>query len=285
MVPIYAVCSFASFYFLRISLYIQLIRDSYEGFVVYNFLNLFLEYLGPDEDARRLILSTKPTRMAPPPWFCFTYNPSSLIFLSLCKIGVLQYWFIRITTAVIGIVMEYMGILCHGSMSPQHGNFYITVMNSISMGTAMFTLIAYYLPTRIDISRHAPVSQFMSIKFVIFFQFWLGLLMNVFVQQGMLKPSDMISIDQLSVLLPNLLTCIEMMIASIWHLWAFDYHCFITTEPIGFKNALWDSFYWLDLVYDIEFAANFLKNRSRSYHQLDQIDSSSEDQEDILIQE
>jgi hypothetical protein len=278
MVPVYSLCSLFSFGFIHTSLYIQLIRDGYEGFVVYNFMNLFLEYLGPDEATRLQRLSQKSRYTAPPPWCCFTYDPKARSFLQFCKLGVIQYCVIRIGTSVTSVLLEYFGLLCHGSMSPTHGNFYMTILNSVSMGLAMFTLIAYYLPTRIDISHHAPVSQFMSIKFVIFFQFWLGLLMNILVQEGWLRPSKSISIPQMSVLLPNLLTCMEMTIASFWHLWAFDYAKYQSSATLDIKDALWDSFYWLDLVYDMQLAFQFLSNRSHSYHQLSPLSEDDEEQ-------
>jgi hypothetical protein len=107
---------------------------------------------------------------------------------------------------------------------------------------------------------------------VIFFQFWLSLVVTVFVQKGIVKPSELISIGQLSVLIPSLLTSIEMVIASIWHLWAFDFQPYVSMEPIAFKSALWDSFYWLDLVYDIQFALDFFQTRYRPYHQLEEFE-------------
>ena len=46
MVPIYAICSWLSLLHRPASLYLDTFRDCYESWVVYNFLNLCLAYVG-----------------------------------------------------------------------------------------------------------------------------------------------------------------------------------------------------------------------------------------------
>jgi hypothetical protein len=87
MVPIYGFCSLLSFVFLNHSVLISLFRDVYEGYVVYNFFWLFLEYLGPNAEARWEILSSKGLYTCPPPFLCFKYSPANVHFFSRCKLG------------------------------------------------------------------------------------------------------------------------------------------------------------------------------------------------------
>ena len=51
MVPIYAINSFLSLVFSRWSLYLDLLRDCYEAYVVYNFFNLLLAFINADHDS------------------------------------------------------------------------------------------------------------------------------------------------------------------------------------------------------------------------------------------
>lgn len=148
MVPIYSICSLISYISIRNAVYINVIRDAYEGFVVYNFFSLFLEYLGPNQQVRLLKLSQKVPHTMPPPACCFMYDPRNVHFIGYCKLGVFQFVVVRLCTTVASLIMELFGVFCHGSMSMSHGNFYTTVANGLSMGLAMFTLIAYYLPTK-----------------------------------------------------------------------------------------------------------------------------------------
>ena len=94
------------------------------------------------------------------------------------------------------------------------------------------------------------------------------------------------------IILQNLLTCLEMAIATLIHRKAFDYRVFlflsdeestaaqqdtlfaegdgrVRSSPLSlnsppvmsFQEAFWDSFYWLDLWNDLVFVFGFLKDR------------------------
>jgi hypothetical protein len=154
IVPIYSACSFLT-YLVSNSIYISIIRDAYEGFVMYNFLKLFLEYLGPDENTRNDILSQKSKSIYAPPLCCCTFSPSSPYFLFLCRIGgnlsinvVIQFLFTRAATTVAAIILETIGLYCHNSMSPSFGHLYTTLINGVSMGIAMFSIGTLYITTR-----------------------------------------------------------------------------------------------------------------------------------------
>eukprot|EP01031_Cornospumella_fuschlensis_P049852 gene49852-61024_t len=56
MIPIYSVDSFLGLLFPDISMYINLLRDCYEAYVLYLFLSLMLSYLGCDDDDSELAL-------------------------------------------------------------------------------------------------------------------------------------------------------------------------------------------------------------------------------------
>jgi hypothetical protein len=90
------------------------------------------------------------------------------------------------------------------------------------------------------------------------------------IQKGILVSTESISIQEMSILLPNLITCVEMMIASVWHSRAFSVDTFRNhdRQKMSFKEAFWDSFYWLDIWYDIQFAICFIRNCTGSYHPL-----------------
>ncbi|KAJ3276064.1 hypothetical protein HDV01_006234 [Terramyces sp. JEL0728] len=252
MVPIYSVCSLTSYISIKNAVYIDVIRDAYEGFVVYNFFSLFLEYLGPNQQSRLLILSQKVPHTMPPPACCFMYDPRNVHFIGYCKLGVFQFVVVRLCMTVTAMVMELLGVFCHGSMSLSHGNFYTTVINGLSMGLAMFTLIAFYLPTKNDISHSSPVSQFLSVKFVIFFQFWLGLFVNILVNSGLIYETEYWTIPQFSILFQSFVVAIEMVIASLWHLRAFSIQKFVDGTYSPLADAFWDSFIWLDLIHDFK---------------------------------
>nr|KAJ3423156.1 hypothetical protein HK105_001282 [Polyrhizophydium stewartii] len=236
MVPLYSICSWLSFVTIEWATYISVVRDCYEGFVVYNFFILCLEYLGPNEASRERALANKP---------------------------LMQYVFVRVATTSAAVVMEVAKVYCPESMSPHFGHMYTTIANAVSVGLAMFTLISFYLPIRGDISQFRPVGQFLSIKFVIFFQFWLGIAIKLMVSNGLVRSNGVWTVEQFSMLLQNFIINLEMMIAAILHVWAFDYTPFrtLTGEPMPITIGLWDSFYWLDLWHDMIYIGRFVAQR------------------------
>ncbi|KAI9193567.1 organic solute transporter subunit alpha/Transmembrane protein, partial [Polychytrium aggregatum] len=227
MVPMYAVCSWVSFRYYKEAIYLNVMRDCYEGFVVYSFYNLCLQYLGSTPAKQRERLARKSRQRLPPPMCCFYFDPSHKHFLSLCKLGIVQYVVVRVTTTFFAVVLESMGMYCNESMSPMFGHFWTTLANAVAMSLAMFTLITFYLAVRKDISRFHPVWQFLSVKFVIFFGFWQSFVIKVLVSAGWIQNSEHWTIEELSISLQSFMTCVEMAIASIIHLWAFRYEDFI----------------------------------------------------------
>ena len=171
----------------------------------------------------------------------------------------------RCVITVVSLVLEYQNVLCHGSMSFNYGYIYMTVLNSVSMGLAMFTLIAYYLPTRTEISHSSPVSQFMSIKFVVFFQFALRMLFNILVGYDFLEKSEYWTAAQESILLQSFSTVVEMMIASIWHLFAFKVVAFETEHSrLDAKFAILDVIRSTDLLSEIKTVYVFMVGHAYS---------------------
>ncbi|KAI8806810.1 organic solute transporter subunit alpha/Transmembrane protein, partial [Cladochytrium replicatum] len=234
MVPVYAIISFLSYRFISYAVFFNVIRDCYEGFVIWCFFGLLLQYLGPDMNAQRAILASKSRRRLPPPACCFKHDPSWRHFLNLCKLGIMQYVIVRISTTILAVVLEINNAYCPESMSPSFGHFWATILNALSVGLAMFTLFAFYLAVHHDLSSGArrvgssahPVAQFLSIKFVVFFGFWQGFIVKLLVAEGILHATEDWTAAEVSTAVQSFFVCFEMAIASGLHLWAFAWRDF-----------------------------------------------------------
>ena len=84
MVPLYSVSAILSFVFVGHAVLISIIRDIYEGYVVYNFFQLFLEYFGANEVDRLIKLQESEDFKMPPPWFLII---DKVLFLLLSSIA------------------------------------------------------------------------------------------------------------------------------------------------------------------------------------------------------
>ncbi|KAJ3303602.1 hypothetical protein HDV03_003679 [Kappamyces sp. JEL0829] len=257
IVPVYSLLGLVAFLFVDRSVTFLIIRDAYEAVVIYQFFNLFLEYLGPSHEVRLEVLSRKPRHILAPPLCCLTFDPSSPGFLRYCRIGVLQFVLVRLCGAVLSLVLEFYGRFCHGSMDSRFGNFYITIANGLGMGLSMFTLVSFYICARHDISSYSPISQFMSVKFVIFFNFWINVLANFLISTKIIQDTDDWSQEQFVVWLTLVIIAVEMVAASVWHQYCFSAARFLQMsgdDPLRypFAQACLDVLYPQDFIRDMK---------------------------------
>ena len=260
MIPIYSLSSLVSVILPDYYVIISAIRDTYEGFVIYSFFYLISQYVSNVQENLVEILSKKSRNIFPPPLCCFRNDPSSPNFYSWTRLGILQYVLIRISTTIVALILETIGIYCSESMDPKFGHFWILILNGLGMSIAMFTLVNFYIVIRSEIGAYRPVLQFFSVKFVIFFGFWQGFMIKMLASSTDYFPG--MPRHYTTIYFQNLLTSFEMFLAAIIHWIAFDVSIFKQgREPtLNFASASWDSFYWLDLYHDIIFLFKFIRD-------------------------
>jgi hypothetical protein len=224
MVPIYSILSCLSFRFAWRAQYYDVLRDGYEGMVLYSFFSLMLHYLGDSFLQQHQRLEHLPDKRLTVPLCCWKINPRGFGFLINTKILVLQYAVVRVTTTIAGIIMAHFGVLCPESMSPRRGQFWLILVNATSASIAMYALILFYEIIHSEIKQHNPLRKLLAVKFVVFFCFWQALALSIMMRLGWFNgtlgystPEGMISSLQ------SLLVCVEMVMASCLHKWAFGW--------------------------------------------------------------
>jgi hypothetical protein len=260
MVPIYSLNSFSSLLFPAASLYIDMLRDCYEAYVLYLFLSLMLSYLkcdgeddrddgGEDNDYYKLIvyLETK----QPPPRLPFPFSifykgdlPKGKEFLKFCKFGTLQYCIVRPLTTLIAIILNLMGLYHEATFGIRSSWMYLVIIMNISIAFAFAALATFYTTLKKKLSPYEPIGKFLCIKFVIFVAFWQSVVIAILVRIGVIHAIDGYSTHSLSRGLQDVLVCVEMCLVSIAHLYTFSYYPF--TEE-GFKAGLKDKARPLDV--------------------------------------
>ena len=93
MVPLYAFDSLLSVIWLNMALWVDMVRDLYEGYVIYLFLSLMMEYvsLGSKD---KLIYNMKPLHDVTHPFpigLCFKPLTLDYNFIKKCKLAALTY--------------------------------------------------------------------------------------------------------------------------------------------------------------------------------------------------
>ena len=89
LIPIYGLGSMLSLHVRRDAIYVDTVRDIYEAFVIYSFLQLVLAYLG-GEDACARKMETLESMPHPPPLCCLEPVKLNGAFLRSCKRGAIQ---------------------------------------------------------------------------------------------------------------------------------------------------------------------------------------------------
>eukprot|EP00762_Andalucia_godoyi_P002207 ANDGO_07573.mRNA.1 Transmembrane protein 184 homolog DDB_G0279555 len=229
MVPIYAIDSWCALRFPSLSMYLDSIRDMYEAYVLYCFLALMIEFLG-GENALVYLLSQKPPMKLPVPLGRVTPVQPGHRFLMVLKIGVLQFVLIKPLLAILTLVAEMHHSFEEGQFNPGSLYLWVTTIDNVSITVSMYCLIVFFKATHADLKAFHPLFKFLAIKAVIFATFWQGVLIAFLVYYGVITDIGTWSAEMVSQSLQDFLICVEMFIASVFHLAAFDYHEFVTED-------------------------------------------------------
>eukprot|EP00026_Physarum_polycephalum_P008619 Phypoly_transcript_08711.p1 GENE.Phypoly_transcript_08711~~Phypoly_transcript_08711.p1 ORF type:complete len:427 (+),score=45.53 Phypoly_transcript_08711:108-1388(+) len=233
MVPIYAIDSFLSFRFYFYSVYFDLARDCYEAFVINNFFCLMIEYAGGYDIAKQTIVDKKKIKLIFP-LNCFTITAYRGTIRTLKKIT-LQYVIVRPFLSLVAVILQANHVYCMGNWNLTRGYIYISFVLFCSVTSAMYALIMFYNLFKINMAQHKPLGKFLAIKFVIFLSFWQSVAVAGLVYLNVVRATAHWSTDNISSGVTNVLICSEMVIASIVHIWVFDYQPYVkegTKTPV-----------------------------------------------------
>lgn len=223
MVPIYCITSCLSIVHPSFTETFNMIRDCYEAFVIYSFTMLLINYIGGD---RRLLITLELKERIEHPWpfnYLFhSFHPGAT-FLRLVKIGVLHFVLFRPLLSFIALIMSSFGLYHNNYYGLDDSYLYIFILSNISFTLALYGLLLFYVTTEELLEPYRPLPKFICIKAVIFFSFWQGIGLSFLENIGVITGNSEMNAQETSAMLQNVLVCIEMLIASFAHAWAFSY--------------------------------------------------------------
>lgn len=251
MIPIYSVVSFLATIFGDYALYFVFVRDCYEPYVFYQFFCLLVHYLQVEEPTRlilygeegeeegtdcpndpgQIIANYGETALAFP-FCCGTYQPGPRAFMHIKRCS-LQYVFIKPVCSAIAILLHMLGLYHPGSLSTNHGYFWIAMILNISATISIYFIFLFYELIKKKIYAYNPLLKLISIKILIFFVFWQGIAINVLYYFNVMPAFFGWSTERSSETVQNLLICMEMVALSFFNLHAFSY--------IGYRTSPGDN--------------------------------------------
>lgn len=220
MVPIYSFTSWTALLLTdeRHILLLELLRDSYEAYVVYNFVILLINYAGGHLHLCRY-LEDQP-RM-PHPWpLTFWLQPLRLgpAFLNSIRVSVLQFVFVKPAGAFLKLYVFW-----HASyVARTVVGIILGIANNLSVSCALYGLVLFYHAAHELLLPHKPFEKFLAVKSVVFFSFWQGVALSIAVNFGMLTKAKGLEPDDQASRAQDTLICFEMAVAAIMHYYVFS---------------------------------------------------------------
>eukprot|EP00980_Cylindrotheca_fusiformis_P024111 scaffold11532_cov119-Cylindrotheca_fusiformis.AAC.3 len=228
MSPIYAVTSWFSLVFPSTEGYLAIVKDSYEAYVIYQ----------GDREYVIDLLAKRADHLSPPVsirsmCFCCCYeqefendNAKARAVLMQCQVFAMQFVFWRPVTTITKVVLkkyDYYGPWgAEGPNDWRAPQFYIFLIQNISIFMAFTGLLKFYHLVDKDLAWCRPFAKFLCIKGVVFMTFWQGLAISVLGQTIDETGGDP---EEWATKSQNFLVCLEMLLFSLAH-----YYCFPTDE-------------------------------------------------------
>jgi len=229
MIPVSAIGSWLSLRFKEHSMYIDLIRDCYEAFVIYSFVELLIGYGGGEKKLLETLEKHPPMHHM----FPFNFLPhfrTNKRFLSLCQLAVIQYVFVKPSMALLAIILDENGLYGEGKFEWDRGYGYITFINNIAVTIAMYGLLYFYHAISEDLEHISPLKKLLCVKAVLFVSFWQGVVIAVLAKYGLIHSTVMDTLEEVETELQDFMICFEMVFAAIAHNYAYSYFEFMKSE-------------------------------------------------------
>lgn len=202
IIPIYSFISFFSIKFETAGLYMEIIRDCYEAFVIYCFLIWILNAVGGEEVCGRSI-AHRMHMPHPPPLCCLPHIRLNATFLRVCKQFTLQFVILKPIMGTISFIL-----LAIGGKTLYDNNFWQVIMltlYNVSYTLALYGLFLFYIATRDEMRAHSPVKKFLAVKSVVFMTYWQSLFVPIVFGSTYADKYD------------DYILCVEMIVFSFLH--------------------------------------------------------------------
>jgi len=226
LAPIFAIDSFISLVVPPLSPTMDLLKDIYEGYTVYLFFSLMVEFLGGEARCVELIKQRLEPFYRPWPMNKCCTSPLTTdaeAFVMSCKRGVMQFVVVRPLMAMIGAILWLAGVYTKGDLSLTKGYFYIEFINNVSVTWALYCLVIFYGALKRPLQPHNPVPKFLAIKLVVFLSFWQGVTLAILARFNVIQEVGSWTAEHVTTGIHDLLICFEMLFAALYHRMAFPW--------------------------------------------------------------
>jgi len=238
MCPIYAITSWLSLVFVGMSDYLGVIKDLYEAYIIYMFLAFLIAVLGKGDRAVAVnTLALHADHLKPPMSVCgnryfeSARDKADAVLLQ-CQVFAMQFVLFKPLCSITRLFLEKEGVaqkLSHYDFRSPF--FYVLIVENLSVFFAFMGLLKFYHAAEEDLAWCRPFPKFLCIKGVVFMTFWQGLAISILANTPSLTTNSSATITEITTReneediwaaqAQNFLICLEMLIFSVSHFFAF----------------------------------------------------------------
>ena len=178
MVPLYSIESWLALFFRQQRVGLELARELYEAFVIYNTFALLVDFLGGAAVAQALLRSHG---VRGKHIFCLArlglrgWHTDNGEFYRRCSLCVLQYVVVRVALALLTAALSTAGLYCEGEWRWGSCAYpYFTVALSLSQFAAIYGLFLFRHELSAELEPIRPWPKLVCVKVIVFATFWLG---------------------------------------------------------------------------------------------------------------
>jgi len=216
MAPLFAVDSFVGLLELEegetIAHLLDMVKECYEAVCLNAFLNLMYEMVGLNKD---VVAGRKPLPdemkgrelHVPFPLGAFYGHPHfDAIWMGRLRFWTGQFVFSRPLLSLLDLFLVDLYPI------PGSGLLKVVILVglNVSVTTAFYALLTFYHAFEDELAKDHPLAKLLSIKGVVFFGTWQGVVLKALAHFGILHEGLRFSVDEIELAYQDMLVCLEM---------------------------------------------------------------------------
>ncbi|RDL38860.1 DUF300-domain-containing protein [Venustampulla echinocandica] len=256
MVPIYSISSWSSIVSLKAALFVEPIRDIYEAFTIYTFLQLLINFLGGERSLIIMMHGREPVHhLWPLNHYLAKVDISDPHTFLAIKRGILQYAWLKPILGLATIIMKATDVFQEGNLGLTSGYLWTGIIYNVSVTLSLYSLGMFWACMSKDLQPFRPVPKFLCVKLIIFASYWQGFFLSILVWLGAIPDNvEGYTSDTLAAAIQDALICVEMPIFAVAHWYAFSWHDYADVTISAARMPVWyalrDAFGVRDLIED-----------------------------------
>jgi hypothetical protein len=218
-IPVFAIVSFLSVVADDAAIYLNPIKNVYEAFAFASLFMLLAEFVHEDDYARESLFAKKGK------------NYTAMI------IGVFQFPAVMVVIFFATEITEATGTYCATSNKIYFAHIWITIITIASTVMAVMSIFRFYKASKAEIGHRHPLSKFASFKGIVFLNVIQTAIFSFLSSSNDIHPTNHITYNDLTVAVPGMLVCAEMVIFSLSFLYVYRVREY-ASKTVGDINAV-----------------------------------------------